>query len=46
MEHHQKLLKKSSASKVDATKYRSLVGCLRYLVHTQLDIVCTISYVS
>jgi hypothetical protein len=38
MEHRLKLSKASTAVPVDATEYRGLVGCLRYLVHTWPDI--------
>jgi hypothetical protein len=41
-----KLSKASTAAPVDATEYRSLVGCLRYLVHTRPDIAFAVSYVS
>ena len=34
MEERLKLMKASTAMKVDATLYRSFVGGLRYLVHT------------
>ena len=33
-----KLMKASTAAKLDATLYRSIVGGLRYLVHTRPDI--------
>jgi hypothetical protein len=46
MEHHLKLSKMSSTPLVDATEYRGLVGCLRYLVHTRPDIAFTVGYVS
>jgi hypothetical protein len=46
MEHRLKLSKRSSATAVDATEYRGLIGCLRYLVHTRPDIVFTVGYVS
>ena len=38
MEERLKLTKASTAAKVDATLYRSIVGSLRYLVHMRLDI--------
>ena len=38
MEERLKLTKASTAAKVDATLYRSIVGGLRYLVHTRPDI--------
>ena len=34
MEERLKLMKASTTAKVDATLYRSIVGGLRYLVHT------------
>jgi hypothetical protein len=46
MEHRLKLLKQSTMPEVNATEYRDLVGCLRYLVHTRPDIAFTIGYVS
>ncbi|WVZ88501.1 hypothetical protein U9M48_035018 [Paspalum notatum var. saurae] len=38
--------KLSTAEKVDATHYRSLVGGLRYLTHTRPDITFAVGYVS
>ena len=38
MEERLKLTKASTTAKVDATVYRSIVGGLRYLVHTRPDI--------
>ena len=34
------------AAKVDATRYRSIIGGLRYLTHTRSDITFTVRYVS
>ena len=39
-------MKASTAVKVDATLYRSIIGGLRYLVHTRPDIAFTVGYVS
>ena len=38
--------KASTSTKVDATLYRSIVGGLRYLVHTRPDIVFIVGYIS
>ena len=46
MEERLKLTKASTTAKVDATLYRSIVGCLRYLVHTRPDIAFVVGYVS
>ena len=46
MEERLKLTKASNATKVDATLYRSIVGGLRYLVHTRPDIAFAEGYVS
>ena len=46
MEERLKLTKASTAAKVDATLYRSIVGGLRYLVHTRPDIAFAVGYVS
>jgi hypothetical protein len=46
MENRLKLSKNCSAAAVDATEFRSTVGCLRYLVHTCPDIAFAVSYVS
>jgi hypothetical protein len=46
MEVRLKLSAKSSTPEVDATMYRSLVGSLRYLVHTRPDITFAVGYVS
>ena len=36
----------STTTKVDATLYRSIIGGLRYLVHTRPDITFAVGYVS
>ena len=46
MEERLKLTKGSTAAKVDATLYRSIIGGLRYLVHTRPDIAFAMAYVS
>jgi hypothetical protein len=46
MEARLKLSKDSTAPPVDVTKFRSIVGSLRYLVHTRQDIAYAVGYVS
>ena len=46
MEERLKLTKASTTVKVDATLYRSIVGGLRYLVHTSTAIAFVVGYVS
>ncbi|WVZ92507.1 hypothetical protein U9M48_038564 [Paspalum notatum var. saurae] len=46
MEEKIKLSKASTVAKVDATGYRSIVGGLRYLVHTRPDLAFAVGYVS
>jgi hypothetical protein len=46
MEVRLQLSNKSTSEEVDATMYRSLVGSLRYLVHTRPDISYAVGYVS
>ncbi|OAE22678.1 hypothetical protein AXG93_2675s1110 [Marchantia polymorpha subsp. ruderalis] len=46
MEPRLKLSKDSKNPATDATFYRSIVGCLRYLMHTWLDISFAVRYVS
>jgi hypothetical protein len=45
MEARLKLSRTFTAPLIDATEYRGLVGCLRYLVHTRPDIAFAIGYV-
>ena len=46
MEERLKLMKAGTVAKVDATLYQSIVGGLRYLVHTRPDITFAVGYVS
>ena len=46
MEPRFKLSKQSTSPAVDATEYRSIVGSVRYLVHTRLDLTFSVGYVS
>jgi hypothetical protein len=46
MEERLKLTKASTAARVDATLYRSIVGGVRYLVHTRPDIAFAVGYVN
>jgi hypothetical protein len=46
MEERIKLSRQSTAAKVDATLYRSIVGGLRWLTHTRPDIAFAVGYVS
>jgi hypothetical protein len=46
MEPRLKLSKESKNPPVDVTEYRSIVGSLRYLVHTRLDLSFAVGYVS
>ena len=45
-ESRLKLSKKSTAAVTDAMAYCSLVGSLRYLVHTRPDLAYSVGYVS
>jgi len=46
IEERLKLSKHSTATKVDATRYRSIIGGLRYLTHARPDITSVVRYVS
>ena len=46
MEERLKLTKASTAVKVDATLYQTIIGGLRYLVHMRPDIAFAVGYVS
>ena len=46
MEPRFKLSKCSTAPATDATEYRSIVGSLRYLVHTRPDLTFAVGFVS
>ena len=46
MEPRFKLSKYSTAPAMDATEYRSIVGSLRYLVHTRPDLTFAVGFVS
>ena len=46
MEERLKLSRDITAKEVDATRYRRIVGSLRYLVHTRPDLTFAVGYVS
>jgi hypothetical protein len=46
MEPHLKLSKQSSAPSVDPTRYRNIVGSLRYLVNSRPDLAYSVGYIS
>jgi hypothetical protein len=45
MEERLKLSRNSTTEEVDATQYRCLVGSLRYLAYTWLDLAFSVGYV-
>lgn len=46
MNQKEKLCKEDGANKVDEGYFRSLIGCLVYLIATRLDILNTVSILS
>jgi hypothetical protein len=46
MEERLKLSRDNTTEEVDATQYRRLVGSLRYLAHTRLDLTFSVGYIS
>uniref|UniRef100_A0ACD5ZTS1 Uncharacterized protein n=1 Tax=Avena sativa TaxID=4498 RepID=A0ACD5ZTS1_AVESA len=46
MEARLKLQKEDGAQKVDATEYRGIIGCIRYLVNTRPDIALAVGVAS
>jgi hypothetical protein len=46
MDPKNKLSRNSSAPEIDVTTFRSLVGSLRYLVNTRLDLAYSVGFVS
>ncbi|GKD35669.1 uncharacterized mitochondrial protein-like protein [Tanacetum coccineum] len=46
MEKDPKLSKAEDEPEVEATKYRKVVGCLRYLLHTHRDLTYLVGMVS
>ena len=46
MEERLKLSRDSTAKEVDATRYRRIVGSLRYLIHTRPNLSFAVGYVS
>jgi hypothetical protein len=46
MEARLKLSKHNTSPEVDPTKYRSIVGSLRYLVNSRPDLAYVVGYVS
>ncbi|XP_047340221.1 subtilisin-like protease SBT4.6 [Impatiens glandulifera] len=46
MEHRAQLYKDSEGQPIDATEYRRVIGCLRYLLHTRPDLSYVVGVVS
>ena len=46
MEVHLKLQRETEGKQVNSTNFRSLVGSLRYLMNTRLDLTYSVSYLS
>ena len=46
MDPGTKLVKTEGGELVDATEYRSLIGCLRYLLHTRPDLSYSVGLLS
>jgi hypothetical protein len=46
METRLKLTKTGTEAQVDATQYQSVIGALRHLIHTRLDLMNSVSYVT
>ena len=46
MNQNEKFSKDDGAEKVEESKYRSLIGCLMYLIATRPDIMFTVSLLS
>jgi hypothetical protein len=46
MEAKLKLSKTGDSSSVDSTEYRSLIGSLRYLLHTRRELTFSVNYLS
>lgn len=46
MEQHVKLLAGTAGSEVDVTRYRSIIGSLRYLVNTRPDLAYSVGVAS
>ncbi|XP_047342766.1 secreted RxLR effector protein 161-like [Impatiens glandulifera] len=46
MEHRAQLYKDPEGQPIDATEYRRVIGCLRYLLHTRPDLSYVVGVVS